>query len=89
MRIQRATKRSEALKIVSKLRAVRQRSRNVTLVLALLRGWFGADRFYLSYWGWGFIELFSMGGFYVLWVLDSLRIASGRLRHTRGWRLRE
>lgn len=77
----------EALKIIPRLRSVRQRNRNVALALALLGGWLGADRFYLGFWGWGFIKLFTFGGFFVLWGLDLLRILSGGLRDARGWRL--
>ena len=49
------------------------------LVLSIFLGTWGVDRFYLGYTGMGVLKLLTGGGFGVLWILDMINIASGKL----------
>ncbi len=66
----------------------RSRSRTVALVLSLLLGPWGVDRFYLGQPGQGLLKLISFGGCGLWWALDVLRIATGNPRDGRGRELR-
>ena len=53
------------------------------LLSALLGGW-GVDRFYLGYTGMGVLKLLTGGCFGVLWILDIINIATGKLQPANG-----
>ena len=62
------------------------------LVLNILLGWLGVDRFYLGFPAVGLIKLFTLGGFLVGNVWDMAMLATGRLGRADGralvvWRL--
>ena len=59
----------------------KQKSRKVALILAALpwTGLFGVDRFYLGYVGLGVLKFLTAGGCLVLYILDIVRIAQGKL----------
>ena len=48
-------------------------------------GFLGADQFYLGFMKAGFVKLFSLGGFGVLWVTDIVRIGSANV-YANGYR---
>lgn len=55
------------------------KSKTVALILSILVGGLGVDRFYLGYTGIGVLKLLTAGCFGVLWLIDIINIASGKL----------
>lgn len=53
-------------------------------LLAGLLGIFGAHRFYLGYTKMGILEMFTLGGFFVLYFIDLIRIKTGKLKPVKG-----
>lgn len=53
---------------------------SMALVLSVLFGGFGVDRFYLGHWQEGIGKLFSFGGFGVWTLIDAILIAIGYLK---------
>lgn len=60
------------------------KSKTTALILAVLVGGLGVDRFYLGYTGMGLLKLFTGGCFGVLWLIDIINIATGKLRPADG-----
>ncbi len=63
-------------------------SYNVTLVLALMLGIWGAHRFYTGKILSGFIQMFTGGGLYIWWLIDVVSILSGTFEDSQGRRLK-
>jgi len=59
------------------------------LVLSILLGQLGVDRFYLGYTGLGALKLLTAGGLGVWWVIDIVLIATGGLKDASGRPLRK
>jgi len=58
---------------------ITMKSKTVALILSILVGGLGVDRFYLGYTGIGVLKLLTAGCFGVLWLIDIINIASGKL----------
>lgn len=56
-----------------------KKSKTTALLLSVLVGGLGVDRFYLGYTGMGVLKLLTGGCFGVLWIIDIVNIATGRL----------
>jgi hypothetical protein len=61
----------------------------VALILSILVGSLGVDRFYLGYIGLGVLKLITLGGCGVWWLIDLILIAMNRLPDARGNPLRQ
>jgi TM2 domain-containing membrane protein YozV len=48
----------------------------VTLVLSIVFGWLGVDRFMMGQVGWGILKLVTFGGVFIWWLVDWILIAS-------------
>ncbi len=55
------------------------KNKTTALILSILVGGLGADRFYLGYTGMGVLKLLTGGCFGVLWIIDIANIATGKL----------
>jgi len=77
----------EALKAQRELERARPKKRTTALILSITLGLVGADRFYLGYYGLGTVKLLTVGGVYIWWLLDIVRIATNSLRDANGMKL--
>ena len=64
-----------------------EKSRTVALALALLLGVFGAHRFYVGKIGTGLLQLFTLGGFGIWWLVDMIMIIVGGFKDREGEKL--
>lgn len=55
------------------------KNKTTALILSILTGGLGIDRFYLGYIGLGILKLLTCGCFGILYVIDIINIATGRL----------
>ena len=55
------------------------KSKTTALLLSILTGGLGVDRFYLGYTGMGVLKLLTAGCFGVLYIIDIINIATGQL----------
>lgn len=60
------------------------KDKTTAIVLSALLGGLGVDRFYLGYTGMGVLKLLTGGCFGVLWILDIINIATGKLQPADG-----
>ena len=56
----------------------------ITLILSVLVGQFGVDRFYTGYVGLGILKLLTAGGCGIWWLIDVILIATGKYRDSDG-----
>lgn len=67
------------------------KDKTTALILSILLGGIGVDRFYLGYTGMGILKLLTGGCFGILWLIDIINIAppvSFSLRTEAGTRAR-
>jgi ribosomal protein L40E len=57
------------------------------LVLSIVLGSLGVDRFYLGYVGLGLLKLFTLGGCGIWSLIDIILIATGNLKDAQGYEL--
>lgn len=55
------------------------KSKTTALILSILVGGLGIDRFYLGYTNMGILKLLTGGCLGVLWILDIINISTGKL----------
>lgn len=48
----------------------------LTLVMSILFGWWGVDRFMMGHIGLGVVKLLTGGGFGIWWIIDIILIAT-------------
>ncbi len=60
------------------------KNKTTALILSILLGEIGIDRFYLGYTGLGIIKLITVGGFGIWWIFDIIQIATGKMRDAQG-----
>ena len=60
------------------------KNKTTALILSILVGGLGVDRFYLGYTGMGVLKLLTAGCFGILYLIDIIRIATGSLLPAAG-----
>ena len=65
------------------------KDKTTAIILSALLGGLGVDRFYLGYTGMGVLKLLTGGCLGVLWILDIIWIATGKLQPANGMRYSE
>lgn len=60
------------------------KSKTTALILSVLVGGLGVDRFYLGYTGMGVLKLLTAGCFGILYIIDIVNIATGKLLPANG-----
>jgi TM2 domain-containing membrane protein YozV len=60
------------------------KNKTTALILSVLVGGLGIDRFYLGYTGMGILKLLTAGCFGILYIIDIINIATGNLRPADG-----
>lgn len=60
------------------------KSQLVALLLAVFIGTLGIHRFYLGHIWQGVVQLLTLGGCYIWWIIDVIRIATGDLKPRGG-----
>jgi TM2 domain-containing membrane protein YozV len=60
------------------------KNKSTTLILSILLGEFGVDRFYLGYTGLGVLKLLTFGGLGVWWLIDIIKIATNKMKTADG-----
>lgn len=61
-----------------------QRNYFIALVLSVVVGMLGVDRFYLGKIGTGILKLITGGGFGIWYIVDIVLIATGNIRDSEG-----
>ncbi|WP_051141969.1 TM2 domain-containing protein [Paucidesulfovibrio longus] len=57
---------------------------SVAVVLSLLLGWTGLDRFYLGKIGTGILKMITLGGLFIWWLIDLYLLVGGKPKDVNG-----
>ena len=63
---------------------MKNKSKTVAMLLSLFLGELGIDRFYLGYIGTGILKLVTCGGFGIWYIIDLVRIITGKMTDKKG-----
>jgi TM2 domain-containing membrane protein YozV len=63
------------------------KSYTTALILSILLGELGIDRFYMGYIGLGILKLLTAGGFGIWWLIDVILIATKQLKDSNNYPL--
>jgi TM2 domain-containing membrane protein YozV/uncharacterized Zn finger protein (UPF0148 family) len=63
------------------------KSWSIAMILAIIFGYFGFHRFYSGHWKIGIVQLLTLGGVGIWWIIDIFMIATNRYKDSRGFPL--
>ena len=63
------------------------KKKSTALIISILIGELGIDRFYLGYKGLGVLKLLTAGGAGIWWIYDIIMIATGKMKDASGGEL--
>jgi TM2 domain-containing membrane protein YozV len=61
-----------------------QKKWSTALILSIILGTLGIDRFFLGYTVLGIVKLITLGGFGIWWLIDIFLIATNKLTDAKG-----
>ena len=61
-----------------------QKDWTITLIISILLGSLGVDRFYLGYTLLGILKLITFGGFGIWWLIDVIMILTNKMTDASG-----
>lgn len=64
-------------------RRILVKNHNVAIVLSILLGWLGVDRFYVGHIGLGLLKLFTLSFYGVWWVIDIILFATKNVKYVK------
>lgn len=67
--------------------SISDKSRGIALMLSVVLGMFGAHRFYVGKTGTGVLQIVTLGGLGIWYLVDVVTIASGGFRDKQGRRV--
>ena len=73
------TQHSSYIYLKIQMEVFTMKSKTTALILSILVGGLGIDRFYLGYTGMGVLKLLTGGCFGILYIIDIINIATGKL----------
>ncbi len=60
------------------------KSKTTALILCIVLSWLGVHRFYVGKVGTGILFLLTLGGLGIWWILDIIKIATGKFMDKQG-----
>ena len=60
---------------------IRKRNYVVALILSILFGWLGVDRFYVNHIGLGILKLITLGGLGIWWLIDIIMFVTKNISY--------
>ncbi|MBT4352685.1 TM2 domain-containing protein [archaeon] len=64
-------------------RKILTKNHTTAIIISILFGWLGVDRFYVGHTGLGFLKLITVGGYGIWWVIDIILFATKSIKYVR------
>ena len=83
------TQRTDWIDSLREQRGLSNKDWGTALLLSILLGIFGIDRFYVGRTGLGVLKLLTFGGYFIWWVIDVILLLQGRMKDDLGGLVRK